>query len=282
MSLPRLPTISNEEFRLFQELVHREAGISLGENKVALLVGRLSRRLRELGLDSFGAYYRHVVKDDGPELLHMLDCITTNETRFFREPQHFDFLEQHVFPAWRQRAEQTGKRRIRVWSAGCSTGQEPYSLAMVLQDALPASDGWDVEILATDLSTRVLAAAQDAVFPLHKSEEIPRRLLKRFMLRGTGSQEGRMRAGAELRRMVRFARFNLKEAQPPRGGPFDLVFCRNVLIYFSDEVKRHVIRMLLDQVADGGHFFLGRSEVLGPSFPARPVAPAVYVPSTGS
>src|SRR5688572_7467187 len=141
-------TVTDKEFALFQALIHQDAGIFLSPAKKALLVGRLSQRLRELSLTSFGAYYRRIVEGDSAERARMLDCICTNETRFFREPGHFDFLERQVFPNWAER----NPRRIRVWSAGCSTGEEPYSLAMTLLHNLPSSRGWDIEVLGTDLS----------------------------------------------------------------------------------------------------------------------------------
>lgn len=272
--------ITPEEFQRFQQLIHRAAGIRLGENKEALLVGRLGRRLRELGLESYGAYYQYVINDAGPELVRMLDLITTNETRFFREPQHFEFLRAQVFPKWVQRAEHTGDRSIRVWSAGCSTGQEPYTLAMVLRESFPREEGWDIDILATDLSTRVLEVARQATWPIEKALEIPAHSLKRFMLRGTGSQEGKMRAGPELRSLIRFARLNLNEPFPWKEAPFQLILCRNVLIYFSQEAKERAIQQLLGQLAPTGHLILGRSEMLGPNYPVRTLTPSVYVHAT--
>src|SRR5689334_3217401 len=151
--------LNTREFRLFQRLIHREAGIHLSDAKKVLVEGRLARRLRELALD-FDAYYR-LVEGDEAERVRMLDCICTNETHFFREPRQFEFLETHVFPEWRARAEAgTMARRIRVWSAGCSTGEEPYSVAMAFLARFPPSSGWEIEVVATDLSTRVLDRAQ--------------------------------------------------------------------------------------------------------------------------
>jgi chemotaxis protein methyltransferase CheR len=269
-----LPPIGPQEFRLFQRLIHEQAGIFLSEAKRTLLVGRLSRRLRELGLKSFSEYYRHVTERDPSERLRMIDCICTNETRFFREPQQFEFLEDRVFPQWR--AGSRG-RRIRVWSAACSTGEEPYSLAMTLLSHFPRGSGWEVEILASDLSTRVLARAREGVWPLERASEIPQEFLKRFMLRGTGAQEGRMRAGNELRSVIRFERINLNEARYPVPGGLDLVFCRNVLIYFDPESKLKVVRRLLGHMAPGGHLFLGHAEsLLGMNSEVRRVGPTVY------
>jgi chemotaxis protein methyltransferase CheR len=267
--------LTTREFKLFQELVYRQAGIFLSETKRSLLVGRLSRRLRELGIDSFGEYYRYVT-EDAAESVRMLDCISTNETQFFREGRQFDFIEGHVVPELRASIPAHG-RLIRVWSAGCATGEEPYSLAMVLLTHFPPDSGWQVEILASDLSTRALARAREGVWPIDKAREIPQPLLKRFMLRGTGSQDGKMKAGPEIRAVVRFERINLNDASYAVRGTFDLVFCRNVLIYFDTQSKLRVIRSLLPRISDRGYLFLGHAEsLLGIDQAVRRVGPTVY------
>ncbi|HLG17968.1 MAG TPA: protein-glutamate O-methyltransferase CheR [Blastocatellia bacterium] len=272
--------ITDKEFALFQGLIHREAGIYLSQVKKALLVGRLTRRLRELGLRTFGAYYRRVVEEDGGERARMLDCICTNETHFFREPQQFAFLEQHVFPDWKTRAlSGLRARRIRAWSAACSTGEEPYSLAMILLCHFPQTSGWEVEILATDLSIRALKRAQAGVWSLENAARIPSTYLRKFMLKGTRSQAGKMRAGPEIRSAVRFHRLNLNDEYYPALGPFDLVFCRNVLIYFDAGTKSRVIDRLLNHVAPTGYLLLGHAESLSNvTDRVRSVGPMVYVP----
>jgi chemotaxis protein methyltransferase CheR len=271
-------SISDEEFQSFQKLIHREAGIYLAEHKKALLVGRLNKRLRELGLDSFGDYYRRVSKkENGGELVHMLDCICTNETQFFREPQHFEFLEDQVFPQWEALAR-SGRRekRIRAWSAACSTGEEAYSLAMTLLQRFPPSTGWSIEILASDLSTRALDRARRAVWPIEKSKDIPDYHRKRFMLKGKRAQQGVMAAGPEIRSVVKFLRLNLNEPSYPLSGDFDLIFCRNVLIYFDAELKIHVVNRLLSHLATQGYLFVGHSEsLIGTSDRVRRVIPTV-------
>jgi len=208
----------------------------------------------------------------------MIDCITTNETHFFREPRHFDFLVQQVFPRWKQEAA-TGARlsRLSIWSAGCSTGEEPYSLAMLMLKHFPPDQGWCVEILATDISTRVLEKARAAVFPIEKSKEIPQEFLRAYMLKGTGEQTGVMRASPELQKMVRFARVNLSADSYPIDGTFDLIFCRNVLIYFDQQSKEKVIAGLLEHLASSGLLFVGHSEHLGGISPGlKSVASTVY------
>lgn len=280
--LSPLRPITRGEFALFQALIYREAGIHLAPVKEALLVGRLSRRLRALGLDSFGAYHRRITEEgDTAELARMLEAVCTHETHFFREPRHFEFLAHDLFPRWRAEAAAGRRgRQVRIWSAACSSGQEPFSLAMLALDHLPAAEGWEVEVLASDLSTQVLERARGATWPLDKAAEIPESYLRAYMLRGQGAQEGTMRAGSELRAMVRFERVNLNDETYPVSGTFDLVFCRNVLIYFDAESRAGVVRRLLARLAPGGHFFLGHAESLnGMDTPTRGVIPTVYTVS---
>ncbi len=269
--------LTDGEFRAFQRLIHGEAGIWLSPAKKALLTGRLASRLRDLDLDSFGAYFRHVTKVDPGEQVRMLDCIATNETRFFREPRQFEFLERELLPAWNAAAaEGRRSRRIRAWSAGCSTGEEPYSLAMTLLAHCPSSAGWEIEVVATDLSTRVLERAKAAVWPVDDAREIPAPYLKRFMLRGIRAQQGSMKAGPEIRSVVRFQRMNLNHDHYPVQGPFDLVFCRNVLIYFDAAGKERVLARLAGHLAPEGCLFLGHAESLNQAAGWVGVRPNVY------
>jgi chemotaxis protein methyltransferase CheR len=266
--------ITDDEFALFQALIQRETGIRLPEVKRSLLVGRLARRVRELQLRTFGDYYRRVtVEGDGAERTHLFDRIATNETHFFREPKHFDYLERHVLPGWLAQAE-ARRRRVRVWSAACSTGEEPYSIAMTL---LAALKGWQIEILASDLSTQALRRAESAMWPIDAAGAIPARHLKAFMLRGTGAYASFMKAGPELRDLVRFRRVNLHDDHPPSGGPFDLIFCRNVLIYFSPEGRARVVERLLDSLVPDGYLFVGHAETLSNmGGRLRSVEPTIY------
>ena len=256
MAAADVKPLSEEEFPLFQRLIYREAGIFLSDAKKELLVARLRRRLRARGVRSFLAYYR-LLKHDPEERMRMLDCISTNETQFFREPRQLEFLEHRLLPDLRSAGRRP--RGLQAWSAGCSTGEEPYSLAMILLRNLP---DWSVEILATDLSTRVLEQARAALWPIEKAEEIPPAYRKQFMLRGTRRQEGKMKAGPEVRSVVRFARLNLNDQEYPALGLFDLIFCRNVLIYFGAESRERVIGRLLAHLAPQGALFLGHAESL--------------------
>lgn len=271
--------ITDREFRAFQELIYREAGIHLSAIKKALLTGRLAKRLRELGLHRFQEYFELVAADtSGDELVILLDAITTNETQFFREPRQFDFLRNEVYPQWRRAAAEGRRaRRLRFWSAACSTGEEPYSLAMSLLDEFPVDQGWTVEILASDLSTRVLDRARAGVWPIARAEQIPRHYLKRYMLRGSGGSEGKMKAGAEVREPLQFQRLNLNDDRYAVRGGLDAIFCRNVLIYFDNASRTKVINRLLDLLSPEGYLFLGHAESLaGLNDRVRAVAPAIY------
>lgn len=274
---PRVAEPSRAEFQAFQEFIHREAGISLSDAKRALLVGRLSRRIQDLGLRTFGEYYDLVSRPGSPELEEMLNRVTTNETRFFREPQQFDFLRTRLFPQWTAEAAAQSRSKVaRVWSAACSSGEEPYSLAMELLTAFPRTSGWAIDILASDLSTRVLAKAREGVWPIERAKDIPEEYRRAYMLRGKDSEEGRMKAGAEIRSVVSFDQINLLDP-PPVAQRFDLIFCRNVLIYFDAPTKAAVVNRLLARLAPGGHLFLGHAESLaGSRVAARPVGPNIY------
>ena len=269
----------------FQQLIYRESGIWLGSHKHALLTGRLARRLRLLGLSNMQEYYQLVIQ---PDQLHeravMLDCITTNETHFFREPRHFDFLEHQIFPKWQQEAATKERSmRIRIWSAGCSTGEEPYSLAMLLLKHFPVDKGWEIEVLGTDISTRVLEKAREAIYPLDKAKEIPAEHLRSYMLKGKGERKDVMKVSPDLHRVVRFARVNLHADSYPILGSFDLIFCRNVLIYFDEESKIKVVGGILRHLSPSGLLIVGHSEHLGGIAPnLKTVAPTIHALASSS
>jgi chemotaxis protein methyltransferase CheR len=273
-------SVSLELFGKFQKLIHQETGIWLGDSKMALLCGRLSRRLRVLKISTLNEYYDFVIEPQHEqERVAMIDVITTNETRFFRDPRHFEFIEQRIIPLWRSDAQQGMREKtVRLWSAGCSSGEEPYSLAMLLARHLPIDQGWNVSILATDVSTRVLAHARAGIYSITKSPDIPQPLLKDYMLRGIDHQDGQMKVMPEMRAMVDFQKLNLRLGPYPPNGHFDLILCRNVLIYFDLESKQKVIEHLLRCLAPGGVLFVGQAENLSSmNSKVRTLAPAVYV-----
>lgn len=248
-----LTELSDADFARVQKLLARTAGIRLGPTKRALVCGRLATRLRQLGLTDYRRYLDLVDADSsGSELATLLDRLTTNETHFFREARHFELLRQEL------RAKRWPHQPLRVWSAACSSGEEPYTLAMVLASELGA-DGW--EILGSDINTQVLAHAQRGVYRVQRLKEIPEPFVKRYCLKGVRTQAGHFAMGSALRRNVRFRRVNLHETLPD-VGQFDIIFLRNVMIYFDDTVKRQVVQRLTERLRPGGYFFIGHSETL--------------------
>ena len=268
--------LTPREFSLFRTLVERETGIHLAEVKQALLHARLLSRLRELGTATFSDYYERVVQGPGDELVFMINAICTNETHFFREPAHFELLRTSLLPRFLDEAEHGLRpRRLRVWSAACSTGEEPYSVAMLLAQSLPPE--WSLEILATDLSTKALGKAMAGVYPMQRLADVPADLKKRYLLRGVGAQAGKFRVSGALKQLVAFRRENLTTFTPSALGRFDLVLCRNVLMYFGPETRRSVVERLVDCLTHAGHLFVGHSETLHGFDPRlRTVVPTVY------
>ena len=272
-------SITPELYLKFQRLIHQESGIWLGDSRAALLCGRLSRRLRVLKMSSLDQYY-DLVLDAGQheERIAMIDAITTNETRFFRNPRHFEFLEARAVARWRSEAEQGLRpKKIRLWSAGCSSGEEPYSLAMLLARHLPADQGWDVTILATDLSTRMLAHARSGIYSIANAVDIPEPLLKDYMLKGIGQQSGHMKVTPQLQDMVDFRKLNLHRDPFPQDGFFDAILCRNVLIYFDAPSRQKTLEHLIRCLARTGILFVGQAENLSSFTPRlRSLVPAAY------
>ena len=270
--------VTDREFRAYQAWVLRETGIHLTDAKRQLLVGRLWRRVKELGLPDYGAYLRLAADGEDPEeRTRLINALCTHETQFFREPRQFEFLQRSLIPRWKREAE-AGRRAkvVRVWSAACSSGEEPYSAAMTLLADLPAAEGWQCEVLATDLSSAVLARAEAGVYPMSRATQVPEAYLKRFMLKGRGPEDGRFAVGPALRAAVTFRQLNLQGSWP-HLGPFDLVLCRNVLIYFDAEGRRQVIARLVSHLVPEGHLFLGHAETANGSGQAlRTVLPTIY------
>lgn len=260
--------LQEKEFAQFRELIYSIAGINMSPAKKPLVTSRLAKRLKHHGLASYGEYFQMITAANGETELQMaVDLLTTNETHFFREPKHFDFLRQRVLP------ERKPGKPLRIWSAACSSGEEPYSIAMLLDEALGGAP-W--EIVASDLSTRVLEKARIGLYPIERVPEIPRHYLSNYCLKGTGTQEGTLLIERKLRERVQFMQYNLTET-PPKLGEFDAIFLRNVMIYFDQETKRQVVKRLLSLLSPGGHFFVGHSETLnGINEDVQLVQPAVY------
>lgn len=243
--------LSDREFEQFRDLLFRITGISLADSKKPLVAGRLHKRLRHHTLNSYADYFK-LLSHRHDELQIAVDLLTTNETHFFREPRHFDFLRTKIVP------QHDGLRAFRVWSAASSTGQEAYSLAMLLADAL-GERPW--EVFGSDISTRVLERAAAGHYDMGLSHEIPQSYLLNYCLKGVGGQAGTFAMDAKLKRRVTFKQINLNE-RLPEVGVFDVIFLRNVLIYFQPETKRAVVTRLLEKLRPGGWFIVGHSESL--------------------
>jgi len=261
--------LKEKEFAQFRDLIYRIAGISMSPAKKPLVTSRLTKRLKHHGLASFGEYFQMITAASGKAELQMaVDLLTTNETHFFREPKHFDFLRQRILPA-----RKPGKP-LRIWSAACSSGEEPYSIAMVADEVL-GSAPW--EIVASDLSTRMLEKARTGLYPIERLPEIPRHYLSNYCLKGTGTQDGTLLIERKLRERIQFMHHNLT-GTPPKLTEFDAIFLRNVMIYFDQNTKRQVVSYLLSLLRPGGYFLVGHSETLnGINETLRLVQPAVYL-----
>jgi chemotaxis protein methyltransferase CheR len=259
------------EFAKIRQLAYDTFGLDLREGKETLVSARLGKQIRKFGCRSFDEYYRHVVGDaTGESLIHLIDALTTNHTSFFREPAHFDFLRKTLLPEWKNRGS------IDIWSAACSTGEEPYSIAMCILEELGTVPPGKVRILATDISTRVLAAAEKGIYPAERFEALSSMQLHSFWLRGERDWTGRYRAKKEVRALIEFRRLNLLEPVA-RIGPFPLIFCRNVMIYFDKPTQRQVVERLSGCLEPGGYLLTGHAESLtGIEHGLQYVQPAVY------
>lgn len=261
-------SITDQEFTQFQRFIFDAAGITLSSSKKALVSGRLAKRLQHCQLASYGAYFKLLMSGNEPqEVQTAVDLLTTNETYFFRESKHFDFLREQALAAARR------TQAFRVWSAASSSGEEAYSIAMVLADCL-GSTPW--EVVGSDISSRVLQGACSGHYPLQRTEHIPASYLRRFCLKGTGPQQGTLLIERSVRSKVRFVQVNLNAALPELGT-FDVIFLRNVMIYFNDETKRQVVARVLSLLKPGGHFCIGHSESLNDINNAvQSLAPSIY------
>lgn len=251
-------TISDEDAREFVELIYNKSGIVLAPNKKAMIVSRLSKRLRALALGTFREYldYLQHSSDRDAELVTMIAEITTNKTAFFRESHHFDYLSSAVLPL----LARSGRSPINIWSAGCSTGEEPYTLAMTLTEFFGTPDRFT--ILAIDLSTQALQSARLGIYTDEQCSPIPSALRRKYVLGGRGPQRGRCRIVPELRDRVRFGHFNLIDRRWDIPAEMDIIFCRNVMIYFDKKTRSQIVSRFGEKLRDGGHFFVGHSETL--------------------
>jgi chemotaxis protein methyltransferase CheR len=251
--------LSQAQFDRLRELVREHTGIALSDAKRQLVYGRLARRLRALKIESFAEYIRLIERGEPAELEEFVNAVTTNLTSFFREPHHFDYLARELLPTLAARSD--GTNRLRIWCCAASTGEEPYSIAQVLSEAQQLLAGWDVKMLATDLDSAVLANAAAGIYAEERFKDMDPKRMARFFERGAGTQAGRCRARDELRSLITFRQLNLMHEWPMRG-PFDAIFCRNVIIYFDKATQRMLFERMAALQRPGDFLFLGHSESL--------------------
>jgi chemotaxis protein methyltransferase CheR len=263
--------LTHEEFQQIRDLAHERFGLDLKRGKEALVAARLGQKLRKQGFQTFQDYYRNVLADrTGEQLIELIDSLTTNHTSFLRESAHFDFLARAVNEEFR------AAPTVRVWSAACSSGEEPYSIAMCLDRALKASPAREFRILATDISTRVLGTAQKGIYPAARFNDVPEDWRRAYLLRGRGDSDGQYKVKPQLAARVEFARLNLIEPFPARA-PFHVIFCRNVMMYFDKLTQQGIVQRLAQCLERGGYLFVGHSESLtGIEHDLEYVRPATY------
>lgn len=248
---------SDQNFEFIRKLALEHTGIVLSDHKRQMVYSRLARRLRKLRMDSFDHYCDIISDMDEPEHKEFINAITTNLTAFFREPHHFEFLAKTLIPELQQRKQ----RRIRIWSAGCSSGDEPYSIAITLLESLPKPESWDVKILATDLDSNMLATAAQGVYEQKRIEGLTQKQRNKYFLKGRGEHEGLAAVHPDVRGLITFKQLNLLDDWPMKG-PFDLIFCRNVVIYFNKDTQRVLFSRYARLLGNQGYLIIGHSESL--------------------
>jgi len=269
-----------EKHRLrVESFIGSEVGIQLPASKHTLIEGRLRKRLRLCGFKQFNEYLDYVLENDEGknERLHLIDAITTNKTDFFREKDHFSFLVEQALPAMEKNRNQDGSLELNIWSAGCSSGEEAYTLSMVLNEAAERHRGLKFSILATDISKSCLNTARRAIYPERRIDPVPMSLRKKYFLRSSGSTEELVQMGQELRSPIQFGSLNLIANSFGLSQKMDVIFCRNVMIYFNNPIREQLVRRFEQQLVPGGYLFVGHSESLnGLENGLEQVAPMVY------
>lgn len=252
---------TDADFQFITQFVYEKTGINLTKDKRELVYGRLTKRLRLLGLVNFGQYCDLLRAGDEGEIINLINAITTNVTNFFRENHHFEYLDTTLIPELVKKNSDTLKPMIRAWSAGCSSGNEPYSIAIVLKECLKNMSSWDVKVLATDLDSNILDVARKGVYQNSCIEKVSDYRKRRWFKNGSGANEGTVKIIDELAEIVSYKQLNLMDDWP-MTGKFDFIFCRNVAIYFDNQTREKIIDRFADQLHDGGYLFVGHSETL--------------------
>ncbi|MFA7405073.1 MAG: protein-glutamate O-methyltransferase [Pelobacteraceae bacterium] len=277
---PRLPaTLSDREFQRFSGFIYDNIGIKMPPVKKTMLEARLQKRLKATSIASFEEYSDYVFNREGraTELIHMIDVVTTNKTDFFREPVHFDYMVKTALPAILQARGDVLRDPVRVWSAGCSTGEEPYTLAMVLSEFADGRPGFRAAITASDISSQVLQTAKTAIYPEERTDPIPLNLKKKYLMRSREKSRSLVRISPKLRSLVTFRRINFMDDDFGISEKMDIIFCRNVVIYFDKQTQQTLMRKFHRQLRPGGFLFIGHSETLsGLDVDFKPVASTVY------
>jgi chemotaxis protein methyltransferase CheR len=271
--------LSEDDFRRLSGFIHSTCGIKMPPVKKTMLEGRLRKRLHHLGMESFHTYCDYLFSPEGTEseCLHMIDMVTTNKTDFFREPAHFDCLLQRVLPGWLRQQGAGSSPPLNVWSAGCSTGEEAYTLAMVLSSFKEEYPGFRFSILATDISTRVLEKGKRGIYEEERAEPIPAAFRKKYLMRSKDRAKGLVRIVPELRSLVDFRRLNFMEDKFGISDSMAIIFCRNVMIYFDRATQEEVLKRFCRHLIPGGYLFTGHSETLqNLDVPLTPIAATVY------
>lgn len=258
MSGDREFPFTRKDFKFLSKTINDRTGIVVSDDKFNMFYSRLSRRIRALNLSSFSDYCELVKNDsDGSETIELTNAITTNLTAFFRENHHFEYLANKVIP---EMMSKNTKRTFNIWSAGCSTGEEPYSLAMTMKESALATSNWQINFSATDLDSNVVATAQRGVYAMSRVEGISKNRLKKFFLRGRGAQDGMVKVKPDLTGMIDFGQLNLMDNWSVEQK--DVIFCRNVIIYFNKETKTRLVEQYANSLKPGGYLFIGHSESL--------------------
>jgi chemotaxis protein methyltransferase CheR len=275
----RTPSLSDHDLHSLSRFIHGECGIKMPPSKRVMLESRLQKRLRALGIKTFKDYCQYLFSDEGKcsELTHCIDAITTNKTDFFREASHFDYLTSQVLPALIKAGDISCKRRFTVWSAGCSTGEEPYTLAMILSEFAETMPGFDFKVLASDISTQVLDKAKLGVYSQESVSPVPEELKLKYLLRSKDSRKSLVRIVPRLREKVIFHRLNFMESHFNIRDKVDVIFCRNVIIYFDRITQEKLMNTFCRYLLPGGYLFLGHSETLNSmNVPLVSIAPTIY------
>jgi chemotaxis protein methyltransferase CheR len=272
-------TMSDSEFMRFSKLVQDLCGIRMPEVKKTMLEARLRKRMRALSIRSFKDYWNYIDSAKGrkEELVHMIDAVTTNKTDFFREPAHLEYMYNTVLPELQEQQGPNARLNLKVWSAGCSTGKEAYSLAMIMTEYSRNVKELDFSILGTDISTDALEKASKGIYNEDKAESIPEPYRKKYLLKSKDRSRRLIRVSPEIRSLVTFGRLNFLEDDYGLQSPFNIIFCRNVIIYFEREVQQRILTKVCRYLVEGGYLFTGHSETLhGMDLPIKPMAPSVY------